>query len=420
MIATLLGTVRIAGAYYRCEACGHGESPYSLRVGLGGGCASEGLGRAAMLLAVGHAYEQGSRLLEALTGQRLSAETIRRMVLRLGGQESDQEASRAGQMAEWKPPKAESQPPRLFTAVDGVMVGFRDGFHEVKLAVCYGKSSAREIGSGCEENAEKQFGRSSSGSSGGPPPRSSGSNPPKSSASDAPRSFESNPPKSCGRNAERQSGRRCAEPSEAMTCRRYVGRLEGAETFRSYAWSAACQTGLETASVKVLLGDGAAWIWDQVGGVLGEDVIHIVDWYHAMEHVWTCGRALHGEGTPQTRAWVKGMENLLWEGSVRQMVARLEAERAEVTEVAQREALAALMTYLQNQDARLAYDRFRAQGLDIGSGQVEGACKNVVASRLKGSGMRWSPGGAQAMLSLRCCWLNGDWDALWSRHPLAA
>jgi hypothetical protein len=86
----------------------------------------------------------------------------------------------------------------------------------------------------------------------------------------------------------------------------------------------------------------------------------------------------------------------------------------------QRAALQNLMTYLQNQEPRLAYQKFRDQGLDIGSGTVESACKHVVQSRMKRAGTRWKPANAQAVLSLRCCRLNGEWDTLWSNRAKAA
>ena len=59
-------------------------------------------------------------------------------------------------------------------------------------------------------------------------------------------------------------------------------------------------------------------------------------------------------------------------------------------------ASSGLITDLTNQDARLPYDRFRARGLAIGSGQVESARKNALAARMKRVGMRWSPRGAEA------------------------
>ena len=198
----------------------------------------------------------------------------------------------------------------------------------------------------------------------------------------------------------------------------YAVRFEDAATFAGFVWSLACRCGLEGAQRVVLLGDGAAWIWKQIGGLLKE-AICIVDWYHAVEHVWACGRVLHGEGTPATAAWVKQIEALLWDGQVRAILERLRAEHARTRAKAKRVAFKSLITYLENQDDRLAYDRFRAEELDIGSGRVEAACKHVVAVRMKRSGMRWSKAGSQNVLSLRVAWLNNDWDRLWDTHPMA-
>jgi len=201
--------------------------------------------------------------------------------------------------------------------------------------------------------------------------------------------------------------------------KRYAVRFESAEGFKGHAWSLACRCSHGKARETILLGDGAAWIWDHVGGVLGEKTTHIVDWYHAMEHVWDCGKALHGEETPTTTAWVKKIETWLWNGEVRKILQRLRDEQGRRDDPLHRQALAELITYLTNQDARLAYDKFRERGLDIGSGQIESACKNVVGARMKRSGMRWSLKGAQAVLTLRTQWMNGDWDRFWTQKPLA-
>ena len=60
----------------------------------------------------------------------------------------------------------------------------------------------------------------------------------------------------------------------------------------------------------------------------------------------------------------------------------------------------AINYFTTNQD-RMKYPLYRAHGLPIGSGVVESACKNVVAARMKQSGMMWSLDGAKDMLQLR-------------------
>ncbi len=47
---------------------------------------------------------------------------------------------------------------------------------------------------------------------------------------------------------------------------------------------------------------------------------------------------------------------------------------------------------------------------------MEAACKQVVGQRLKGSGMRWSEAGADAVCHLRALFRSekGQWDAYWA------
>jgi hypothetical protein len=201
--------------------------------------------------------------------------------------------------------------------------------------------------------------------------------------------------------------------------RRQVARTEPIEVFKWHAGALAARCGLEQAEKTALVADGAAWIWEQVAATLREDTTHIVDWYHAVEHLWACAHALYGEGTPASQAWVRRIKDLLYDGEVRGILRRLQHLRVLARDETHREALRTLIVYLTNQDDRLAYDRFRAAGFDIGSGQVESTCKQM-AQRLKGPGMQWSPRGAQAVLSLRTNWLSNTWTAWWSQRRKTA
>ena len=64
----------------------------------------------------------------------------------------------------------------------------------------------------------------------------------------------------------------------------------------------------------VVLGDGAKWIWEHVATLFGDERTEIVDWYHASEHIWTAAKALHGEDTPETKAWANTALDHLWTG----------------------------------------------------------------------------------------------------------
>jgi hypothetical protein len=64
----------------------------------------------------------------------------------------------------------------------------------------------------------------------------------------------------------------------------------------------------------------------------------------------------------------------------------------------------------------MRYDEYLARGWPIGTGVVEGACGHLVNARMEQSGMRWTTGGAQAVLELRAVRLNGHWEAYGEFH----
>ena len=200
--------------------------------------------------------------------------------------------------------------------------------------------------------------------------------------------------------------------------RRYVARLDDSETFGWHLWLEACRCGLRQAQELVYIGDGAGWIRSQYEQHFSRAVF-IIDWYHASEHVWDCGKTLFGEGTKPTEDWVKKRLDWLWDGWTRKLLDDLKGQRKKYR-TGKREAIDALIRYISSNEEQMRYDVFRSKGYDIGSGAVEGACKNAVGKRLKQSGMIWSRVGSSSTLALRVCWLNNDWDELWCQKPLAA
>ncbi len=112
-------------------------------------------------------------------------------------------------------------------------------------------------------------------------------------------------------------------------------------------------------------------------------------------------------------------QSLLWQGRTRALLEDLKAQRRG-HRGPKRKALDDLIRYLQTNEEQMRYDVFRAHEYDIGSGAVEGACKHVVAKRLKQSGMIWTRPGSSAVLALRITWLNTEWNPFWNRKPMAA
>lgn len=192
----------------------------------------------------------------------------------------------------------------------------------------------------------------------------------------------------------------------------YAAGLEPAATFGRRLALEAHRRGLEDAAAVAVLGDGAEWIWN----LAAEHFPHatqIVDWFHASERVWELGRTLFGEETVETTAWVEGQLARLAQGQAAILAREWQALPCHGEAMAVRDGQ---VTYFTNQAPRMAYDRYRAAGWDIGSGIVESACKHLIGAREKGPGMRWSDAGAQAVSAIRVLLFN----AQWATYDLAA
>jgi hypothetical protein len=75
--------------------------------------------------------------------------------------------------------------------------------------------------------------------------------------------------------------------------------------------------------------------------------------------------------------------------------------------------------YFNSNRDRMRYPEFRKKNLFVGSGVIEAGCKTVIGSRLKLSGMFWTVRGANAIIALRCCWLNGELEDYWAARRCA-
>ena len=56
--------------------------------------------------------------------------------------------------------------------------------------------------------------------------------------------------------------------------------------------------------------------------------------------------------------------------------------------------------------------------MHVGSGIAEAACKTVVSTRAKRTGMRWTPEGLDAVLAVRTAVLNHTYDTFCEQHSL--
>jgi hypothetical protein len=175
--------------------------------------------------------------------------------------------------------------------------------------------------------------------------------------------------------------------------------------------------GWSRAEKKVVMGDGAEWIWN-----LAEQhfpgAVQIVDLYHARQHLWDLARKLRPNNEAGQKAWMKAhQKRMLDRGKIEKLVDTIRAIDCANPEVAEKIRIEA--DYFERNAERMRYPKFRRQHLFVGSGVIEAGCKTVVGFRLKQSGMFWTVRGANAILALRCSLLNGRFEDYWENcQPL--
>jgi hypothetical protein len=202
--------------------------------------------------------------------------------------------------------------------------------------------------------------------------------------------------------------------------------------------------GLDKAKTLLVIGDGARWIWCGVRdhlSSLGVSVVEVLDYWHAVEHLWKLARSVYGQGSKDAVAWVKARESQLLAGGIDGFFDSLQALRNQAhttlealkagaknagrgVQTANEGALKAAQTlleqidkeinYFRNNESRIRYAEYLACGYLIGSGAMEGSCRHHVKERIDGPGMHWSANGAMAVLRNRTLIKNGEWDYFWS------
>src|SRR5215210_2453078 len=374
-LQTWVGAVTLERSYFYCKRCRTGRYPLDEALSLPAGeHFSDGVQQGVCLLGVQMGFEQASHALDMVGGICISPKEAERMTEQhgLALEESLQAEDQQLLLLSERPvpvpvPVPVPAPVPVARAglaglagvwavsLDAGKVRYQDGWHDAKAGVVFWAEPAY--------NEQGELGELTGG-----------------------RATKQSYIAECG-SMEEAGGRLAAE-----------------------AW----RRGVGADDVVVCLGDGAPsnWAW----GACDEHFpnrVEVLDWYHAMEHLWAAGNGIFGQGTPEAMRWVKQWEKELWEGSVEAVIVALHRESKREGEAGQ--AAREQFHYFEANRERMRYSEYRAAGYPIGSGTVESACKRLIGARMKGAGMCWSKPGAQGVLTLRAELLSGRWVQSWPR-----
>jgi hypothetical protein len=188
----------------------------------------------------------------------------------------------------------------------------------------------------------------------------------------------------------------------------YVAAIESSTLFGLRIHEEALRRGSDHAKQIVILTDGARYN-KTIASTHFPGAVHIIDLYHAREHLAELATSLSLDQAQQTH-WsvlldMGRIEDLLFEAA-----ARIEALSANATQTLE---LQKKLGYFRENADLMHYADFRLAGHFVGSGVVEAGCRTVIGQRLKHSGMFWGVRGANAILALRCCQFSDRFDDFW-------
>ena len=152
----------------------------------------------------------------------------------------------------------------------------------------------------------------------------------------------------------------------------YTGALETAQELGKRIDREALERGWSRAQKKVVIGDGAEWIWNLVAEPF-PGALQMVDLYHARQHLWAVARRLYPQQEVQQKAWMKlHQKRLLDQGKIEKLVGALRAIHAGHAPMA--EKIRSQADYFESNAERMRYPKFRRQHLLVGSGVIEAGC----------------------------------------------
>ena len=361
-IVTALGEIRIERAYYFCGHCHSGQSPRDQELDVEGTEYSPAVRRMMAIVGSEESFERGRQQLADLAGLEVTAKAVERQAEVVGQDIADREQAHIATAVQLEIQQVRSdQIPVMYVEMDGTGIPVVAAETEGRPGKTQGQPAhTREVKLGCVFTQTETD----------------------------------------------EEGRPVRDDASTT----YTGAIETANSFGRRIYREAWDRGWDRSKTKVVLGDGALWIWN-IADEHFPGAIQIVDLYHARQHLWELAAKVHPADEKQRKIWASRLEKKLDAGKVETVVKNLRALSVPSTALA--ELIENEAAFFERNAERMRYARFRTQKLFVGSGVVEAGCKTVIGRRLKMSGMFWSVRGANSIIALRCNRVSGKFADYW-------
>jgi hypothetical protein len=171
---------------------------------------------------------------------------------------------------------------------------------------------------------------------------------------------------------------------------------------------------LKAGQELVCILDGERGLWRLVHKYF-PTAFFVLDIFHVLEYIAEAAHCFHKEETPEAQRFVTERLKMLLTGRIGRLIGGLKQMLSKKRlSKGQKYRLNKVIGYLERNSKHMRYDVCLEKGYPIGSGVIEGACRNIINDRLELTGMRWILQGAESVIRLRAVFINKDWADFWS------
>lgn len=173
---------------------------------------------------------------------------------------------------------------------------------------------------------------------------------------------------------------------------------------------------LRVAQELVCILDGERGLWRLVHKYF-PTAFFVLDIFHVLEHLAKASHCLYEEKSPEARKFVTDRLKMLLTGQSGRLIGGLkQIVTKNKLSKSRKYQFNKVIGYLERNKKHMRYDICLEKGYPIGSGVIEGACRNLINDRLELTGMRWILQGAESVIRLRAVFINKDWRDFWTFH----
>ena len=190
-----------------------------------------------------------------------------------------------------------------------------------------------------------------------------------------------------------------------ITKKEYVTYFGAVGEFKKFVFDAAARAGYGILKKVVVIGDGAAWIWNMCEELF-PDAVRILDYFHLSENVHGYAKALYPEDEVGRRIWVNTVLNLIKEDKLDEALEYISINIIKNLPT----GVGNVYNYIENNRDRIKYKTYKEKGYYIGSGPIESGNKTVIQQRMKQAGMRWGISDGQYIAALRAKYESNLWN----------